>query len=129
MSRYTEITPQDVEDYEQEKRIRNFLQDNGIPTSSFDFKYQSNKRNYKGKSSNIRGAFSLDETIGGLDGGGKFSDIITSESDRSAEARLISRDEKVIDAGEVISTTLEALGIKGKLKTWTVRVLKRVKRS
>lgn len=107
---------EDIEDYEQEKRIRDFLKNNKIRNSGIEFQYINSKGN--ARSSNVKASFSLDQKVN-AESNSSYSDIIAGHDGRTLENGHIN----VFDPEKELSNILEAIGLEKGLKKWTEKIL------
>lgn len=109
---------QDIEDYEQEKQIEEWLGKRN--SSKFEYQYINSKGN--ARNTLIKASFSLDQEIG-KDGGGTFADIIIGSDGRDLECRR-EFDDSRRDLEEEISWYLLALGFKREELSCLKKILK-----
>lgn len=108
---------QDIEDFEQEKQIQEWLSQNG--NGEFEFKHITSKGT--ARNTLIKAAFSLDQEIS-VNGSSTFSDLIAGSDGRDLECGPIT-DELEPDAREKISGYLFALGFNQGDVKWIIKTL------
>ncbi len=110
------ICEQDEEDYEQDKAIKDWIENNP-QGRDVDFEYKF--INSKGKTRNtlVRAALSLDQQITD-DGLGTFADLIKGSDGRDLYCGESPGADAFIDA------YLDALGLGRGLKEWVIETLK-----
>lgn len=116
------LTKQDLEDYEQEKRIQEFLQREGKDVSGIAFRYLT--RSGRPKSSQTPASISIDQEI--KDGeSGRYLDTIGKCSEEIENFINGGIDTEEVDPEKQIGIYLEALGFKGRVLSWTKRMLRK----
>jgi hypothetical protein len=112
------IADEDVEDFEQEQKIREWLNKNGETKpdhSGFDFKYISSKGT--ARNSRVRASLSLDQKIQ-EDSRGTFADIIAG-----SDGRDLYRGEEP-SADQILDAHLACMGFDEELSEWIIKTLK-----
>lgn len=117
MSQHHWVNDEDYEDFEQEKKIKEWLSNSSSENagSSFDFKHLT--RNGTARNTLIRAAFSLDQNITD-DSTGTLADFVTGSDGRDLY------DGDATSSIEFIDAHFNGLGITGELKTWVIKTLK-----
>lgn len=112
------ITDEDIEDFEQEQLIKNWISQSG--TKRFDYKYINRKGNARNTLS--RNTVSLDEKVR-KDSSTTFESCIAGSDGRDLESRGES-NENSIDPREKIHGDLSALGFNKKEIICLLKILK-----
>lgn len=97
---------EDFEDFEQEKTIREWLEQQGI-TDGFDFKYTSSKGTTR--NTLVRASVRLEQKIGFEERSGTYADIIAGSDGRDLYDRGPDIDSRA-EAKNQIHATLSSLG-------------------
>jgi collagenase-like PrtC family protease len=110
---------EDVDDFEQEERIRQWLASQKSGPSGFVFAYTSRKGN--ARHARVRASFSLDQKVF-EDGKGTYQDIVAGSDGRD----LLDREdiESAVEPKTLMLANLNALKIEGELAEWVVQTLK-----
>jgi len=110
---------EDKEDYEQERRIQEWLKQQG---NSAEFGYEYINRKGNARNTLIKASVRLDQKIG-EDGTGTFADLIVGSDGRD----LVGGDEPLdpeVEAREIIHGYLFALGFQHEEILWLIKTLK-----
>lgn len=110
------ICEQDEEDYEQDKAIKDWIENNPQGRDvDFEYKFINSKGNTR--NTLIRAALSLDQQIQ-TNSTGTFADLIKGSDGRDLYCEESPGADAFIDA------YLNALGLKEGLKEWVIKILK-----
>lgn len=107
-------TDEDVEDYEQERAIREWL---SRENKSDDFNFTAITRNNTVKRTNLRAAFSLDQKLS-IDGEDTFYEVVAGDDGRELYQANEIRPEEYIDA------YLSCMGFNEEDTEWLIATLK-----
>lgn len=115
-----DLAQEDLEDFEQEKRIQEWLASQGEGSDGFVFAYTTSKGT--ARSSRVRASISLDQKITEDSGSGTFADLVAGSDGRD----LYDGDdsESAPQAQDIIRAYLRALNFTEDLQEWLVKTLK-----
>lgn len=116
------LNNEDLEDYEQEKRIQEWLKKNNLE-SEFEF----SSINSKGNAKHVGdiGSFSLDQQISDESGSSSFAEIIEGENNISIIQDIEEEEEKdffEISTECCLEILLTSLGIKRETRKWATQL-------